>query len=114
LTDFRKILNIKLQESPFSGSQIVPHRRTDVARLTVAFRNLSNATINQITKKEQREYGADNGSPYLHTPHTTPAYANRKPVDCEEYHYCVDRMARRHKGNEGLGEIVYPLLSTAS
>jgi len=28
--------------------------------------------------------------------------------------YCVGRMSRWHNGNEGLGELVYPLLSTAS
>jgi len=35
--------------------------------------------------KEQWEYGANDGSPFLPTPHGSPAYVNWTPVDCEEY-----------------------------
>ena len=42
-TDFQKISNIKFHENPSSGSRLVPYGQTDMAKLTVAFRNLAKA-----------------------------------------------------------------------
>jgi hypothetical protein len=49
LTDFRKNLNIKFQQNPSSGSQVVPcgdrqtDGQTDMTKLIVAFCNFANA-----------------------------------------------------------------------
>ena len=41
-TDFRKIYsNFKFNDNPSSGSRVVPCGRTDVTKLTVAFRNFA-------------------------------------------------------------------------
>jgi len=37
---FEKYSNIKFHDNPSSGIGVVPHGRTDVTKLTVAFRNL--------------------------------------------------------------------------
>jgi hypothetical protein len=46
-TDFRKNSNIKFRQNPSSGGRVVPcrqtDRQTDMTKLTVAFRNFSNA-----------------------------------------------------------------------
>jgi hypothetical protein len=38
--------NIKFQENPSSGSRVVPCGRTDIKKLIVAFRNITNAPNN--------------------------------------------------------------------
>jgi hypothetical protein len=40
---FEKTINIKFYETPFSGSRVVPYGRTDIKKLTVAFRNFAKA-----------------------------------------------------------------------
>jgi len=40
---FEKCSNIKFNKNPSSGSRIVPFGRTDMTKLTVAFRNFANA-----------------------------------------------------------------------
>jgi hypothetical protein len=49
----------------------------------------------------------------LHIP-LRPMSTGRLSIATNTTNYCVDRMASRHKGIEGLGEIVYPLSSTVS
>jgi hypothetical protein len=42
-TDFPKILNTKFHENPFGESRFVPYGRTNMNKLTVAFKNFANA-----------------------------------------------------------------------
>jgi len=53
---FEKYLNITFHENPFSGSRVFPcgqtDGRTEMPKLTVAFRNFVNAP-----KKEDEEWG---------------------------------------------------------
>jgi len=42
-TDFPKYPNIRLHKNPPSGSRVVPHGRTEITKLIVAFRNSANA-----------------------------------------------------------------------
>jgi hypothetical protein len=49
---FEKYSNIKLRDNPFNGSRIVPCGRTDgqtdMTKLTVVFRNSTNALNNRL------------------------------------------------------------------
>jgi hypothetical protein len=58
-TDFRKYPNIRLHKNPPSGSRVVPHGRTEITKLIVAFRNSANAP----TKMRYFKHGVD--APYL-------------------------------------------------
>jgi hypothetical protein len=52
---FEKVSNIKFHQNPYSGSRVVPCRRTDGQtdmELIVAFRNFANAPKN-LTHREQ-------------------------------------------------------------
>jgi hypothetical protein len=40
---FEKVLDIKFNENPSSGSRVVPCGQTDMTKLIVVFRNLGNA-----------------------------------------------------------------------
>jgi hypothetical protein len=51
---FKKSLNIKFRENPYSGSRVVPCVQTDMTKLKVAFCNFANAPknctdVNKIT-----------------------------------------------------------------
>jgi len=116
-TYFRKILNIRLQESPFSGGQVVPYRRTD-------WRGEANSRFSQLFerayKPQYKWKNSENTVPMTALPFS-PLHITLRPMSTGRLstaknitNYCVDRMSRWHKGNEGLGEIVHPLLSTAS
>jgi len=41
--DFRKHSNVKFHRFPSSGSRVIPCGQTDMAKLILAFRNLTNA-----------------------------------------------------------------------
>jgi len=45
---FEKFSNTKFQENLSSGSRVVPDGRTDMTKLTVAFRNFANAPKNVV------------------------------------------------------------------
>ena len=49
---FEKVSNIKFHQNLSSGSREVPCGRTDMSKLTVAFRNFSNAPKTENTHTE--------------------------------------------------------------
>jgi len=53
---FEKSSNIKFHENLSSESRVVPCVRTDMAKLTVAFRNMANAPKNVFSGSAFRQY----------------------------------------------------------
>jgi len=53
---FEKSSNIKFHENPSIGSRVIPCVRTDMKKLTVAFRNMVNAPKNVYSMSAFRQY----------------------------------------------------------
>jgi hypothetical protein len=51
--NIKKYSNIKFRENPTSGSRVVPCRRTDMRKLTVAFHNFENTPNKDLVRTAQ-------------------------------------------------------------
>ena len=97
--------------------QVVPYRRTD---RRVESKSRFSQLFERAYKPNYKWKNSGNTVPMMALPFSPlhmalrPMSTGRLSIAKNIANYSVDRMARRHKGNEGLGEIVYPLLSTAS
>jgi hypothetical protein len=50
---FEKYSSIKFHENPSNGSRTVPHRRADMTKVIVAFRNFANAPNDILMRKKE-------------------------------------------------------------
>jgi hypothetical protein len=70
---FEKYLNIKCHENPSSGNRVVPRGRTDMTKLTVAFRNFVNAVLCYVKFSSKQfnyivmDFMNNSGAPYCET-----------------------------------------------
>jgi hypothetical protein len=56
---FEQSSNINFHENPSSGNQVIPRGRTDMKKLTVAFRNVAYAPKNTKQKESDVRVSAD-------------------------------------------------------